>query len=271
MTSKRILVVYKTSAYQSGLKHLRRSHDIHYRTLAVVEKTLKAIGFDFKRLPRGRKFQGRHYGLVLSVGGDGTFLDAARYLETTPILGINSAPGHSVGRFCSAHPADFEKTLDTFLRGKLKTRPIERMEVRVNGKAWRHPVLNEILVSHAVPAAMSRYHLTIGSQSEAQRSSGIWISTAAGSTGAIKSSGGKVLPLFSKQFQYLPREIFEGHGARVRLRGGLLPAGHPTVTVRSQMREGRLYLDGAHQWLPFCYGDVLKIFPSKCPLRIVHP
>ena len=271
MSPKKILVVYKKSAYQLGLKNLRRSHDFHYQTLAAVEKALKNFKeVNFDRLARGKVFDGRKFDLVVSVGGDGTFLDAARHLGSTPILGVNSAPGHSVGRFCPACPDDFEKTLDAYLHGRLKTKRIERMQVRVNRKIWCHPVLNEVLVSHAVPAAMSRYLLKVGGKSEAQRSSGLWISTAAGSTGAIKSSGGKVLPLFSKQFQYLPRELFDGHGAGYHLKGGLLPATRPVVTVQSQMRGGRLYFDGAHQWLPFHYGDVLQIFLSKCPLKVIR-
>lgn len=269
MSRKTILVVYKKSAYQSGLKNLRRSHDVHYRTLARVKAALKRRGLDLKGLARGRVFDGRKFNLVISVGGDGTFLDAARHLDSTPILGVNSAPGHSVGRFCFAYPSSFERMLDPFLERRSKLKKIERMEVRVNGKLWKYPVLNEILVSHAVPAAMSRYTLKCGRRNESQRSSGLWISTAAGSTGAFKSSGGKVAPLFSKRFQYMPRELFEGHGAKHRLKGGLLPLNLKAVEVRSQMRGGRLYLDGAHQWLRFDYGDRLVIARSKYPLKVL--
>ena len=55
------------------------------------------------------------------------------------------------------------------------------------------------------PAAMTSYTLDIGSVSEPQRSSGLWIATAAGSTAAIRAAGGCILPLRSRKLQYLVR------------------------------------------------------------------
>ncbi len=260
----KFLIVYKESVYKSSLI-------FHRRSFAAVERTLKDRGIKFDRLARGKAFDESRYALVISLGGDGTFLDAARHLEKISILGVNSAPGHSVGRLCPVSQSNFEKALKDFLKGKLMTKRIQRMDVSLNGKKWRHPVLNDVLVCHAVPAAMSRYLLTVGGVCEDQRSSGLWISTAAGSTGAIRSSGGRELPLFSKRFQYLPRELFEGHGARYRLKGGLLPKSAPGLKVVSRMQEGRLYLDGAHVWLPFKYGARLDIALSRAALSALYP
>ena len=259
----KFLIVYKESVYRSSLI-------VHRRSFAAIEWTLTRRGIKFDRLARGKAFDESSYNLVISLGGDGTFLDAARYLKKTLILGVNSAPGHSVGRLCPVSRSTFEKALKDFLEGKLNIKRIHRMNISLNGKRWRHPVLNDVLVCNAVPAAMSRYRLTVGGTREDQRSSGLWISTAAGSTGAIKSSGGRELPLFSKRFQYLPRELFEGHGARYRLKGGVLPkkAGFKVV---SQMREGRLYLDGARVWRAFRYGARLEIALSRASLLALYP
>ncbi len=290
MNLRKVLIVYKQSAYQSsfgeyrqsffnrleksgdsGLKNIKRSHDLHYRTLDTVERVFRKRKIFFERSPRGKAFRGDRYDLVLSLGGDGTFLDAARFVTHTPVLGINSDPEHSVGRLCPARRSNLKDLLDAILCGKFQTKKIHRLRIRLNQQTWKHPVLNDVLICHAVPAAMSRYRITVGQKSESQRSSGIWISTAAGSTGAMKSSGGRVLPVFSKRIQYMPRELFEGHGARYRLRGGLAPDRDPSLTVRSQMREGRVYVDGAHVWLQFNYGDRLQISRSKSPLSSIYP
>ena len=61
-------------------------------------------------------------------------------------------------------------------------------------------VLNDILICHHNPGAMSRYYLTVGRVREEQRSSGVWIATAAGSSGGLHSAGGKVLPRKIKNF-----------------------------------------------------------------------
>ena len=261
--SLKFLIVYKDSVYRSSLT-------FHRRSFAAIERTLKSRGIKFDRLARGKAFDESSYDLVISLGGDGTFLDAARYLDKTPILGVNSAPGHSVGRLCPVSRSNFEKALKNFLEGELRLKRLHRMQVSLEGKRWHQPVLNDVLVCHAVPAAMSRYLLTISGTREDQRSSGLWISTAAGSTGAIKSSGGRELPLFSKCFQYVPRELFEGHGARYRLKGGVLPK-NIGLKVVSQMREGRIYLDGARVWLSFKSGAQLNITSSPTALMALFP
>ena len=45
--------------------------------------------------------------LVVAVGGDGTLLAASHNVVDVPILGVNSAPGHSVGFFCAAKRPTF--------------------------------------------------------------------------------------------------------------------------------------------------------------------
>ena len=116
---------------------------------------------------------------------------------------------------------------------------------------------------------MSHYNLQIDGRSEQQRSSGVWLSTAAGSTGAIQSAGGKKLPFNSAQIQYMPRELFEGHGVKYKLRGGVLPP-KQKIRVISQMQEGAVYFDGAHMKSSLDYGDILAISPSRYDLRFIR-
>ena len=59
--------------------------------------------WDTLRLPlRGELTSVADYNLVLSVGGDGTFLEVARYIGDLPILGVNSDP--NAARLFSAPP-----------------------------------------------------------------------------------------------------------------------------------------------------------------------
>ncbi len=75
------------------------------------------------------------------------------------------------------------------------------------------------------------------------------------------------MPMTSRRIQYVPREPFEGHGQRYRLRGGVLPE-NAGLSIVSQMQEGRLYLDGAHHPIAFEYGDRIGIEPGP-PLNAV--
>jgi hypothetical protein len=119
---------------------------------------------------------------------------------------------------------------------------LHRIAITVNGIAFPFPCLNDILVSSPNPAAMSRYVLTAGSRSEIQASSGIWISTPAGSTGGVRSAGGTVMPLEGALIQYAVREPYGPRQGRYELLRGVRHIREGLV-VRSRMPEGSLYVD----------------------------
>src|SRR6185295_12301282 len=109
---------------------------------------------------------------------------------------------------------------------------IHRMSVAINGKPVREQAFNDVLIAHRNPAAMTRYRLTIGASQEDQRSSGVWISTAAGSTAGIRSAGGRRMPITAKRLQYLVREPYTWPQRRYRLGRGLTARlGLQTLTV----------------------------------------
>ncbi len=83
----------------SELNKFKHAHDEHYKSLRAVSKILMTHGVRYTENCRGRKLNYDRFDLVITVGGDGTFLEAARMLKGQVIIGINSAPSHSVGRF----------------------------------------------------------------------------------------------------------------------------------------------------------------------------
>lgn len=260
----RVLVVCKKSARPRG-PWSRRAEETHRRTLRAVRAALAEAGLAAKATRRARSLDTRRYGLVVSVGGDGTFLEAARGAGGRPVLGVNSDPERSAGTFCAADARSFPAKLRAFLRGRVKTLLLSRIAMRLNGRPLGYPVLNEVLVTHRRPAAMSRYWLRVGRAREEQRSSGLWVATAAGSTGAIQSAGCRPLPRASRSLLYRPRELYLGGRSRCRLRGGRAAA----VTVGSLMHDGMVCADGEHLTHPFRYGDVLELRPAAPPLRRV--
>ncbi len=282
-----VLVVYKESAYtryyysRQLAGHLKKgnywkivqgSHQRHNETLKGVRETLKGLGIGFKLVLRNQiqllKRVDETYRLVVSVGGDGTLLDSSHHLLKIPILGVNSDPLRSVARFSGCDLGTFSRTLTAYLTGKLKPVLVSRLEFFVNGKRNEWLVLNDLLAATLSPAGTSRYVLKIGAKAEEQMSSGLWISSAAGSTAAIFSAGGRVMPVDSQKFQYVVREIYQKKFGPRRLLGGILP---PTqaLEVVSRMKEGRIFVDGTNLVAPFKLGDRLRVGVSNFPLKVI--
>lgn len=287
MQVTRALVVYKRSYYelygytqreghfaalqahrQAIIEAMRRSHEENQRTLEAVQAAFETVGMPYDCLYRGELGSVAGYDLLLSVGGDGTFLELARYALDTPVLGVNSDPERSTAFFCAANRSTIQSHLEALLAGNVHEVRLARLQVTINDRLLPYYALNDLLIAHANPAAMTSYTLRLGTVSEPQRSSGLWIATAAGSTAAIRAAGGRVLPLRSRRLQYLVREPYSGDGCRYHLLQGTVAAGTP-LEVISKTRRGRLFMDGPHLRFSLGLGDVLTVTSAATPLRVL--
>jgi NAD+ kinase len=133
-------------------------------------------------------------------------------------------------------------------------------------------VLNEALFCHAIPAATSRYVVSFAGKIEDQRSSGVWVSTAAGSTGAARSAGGRILPFASRKLQLIVREPYlESRRASepVPIELDHLVFEPPeSLILLSKMEDARLYLDGPFRQIPVGLGDRVVCQVSSEPLHV---
>ena len=265
---KAVLIRKKTPDIKNEIKRFKKAHDEHHRTLKIVESMLRRYGIRCSKRSRGQRIDFSKYDLVITVGGDGTFLEAARSLKDQVIIGVNSAPSFSVGKLCAADAKNFPDIMNGLLHDRLRFTFWPRLHLNLQGHACPVECTNDILVCHSNPAAMSRYYLEMRGIKEEQRSSGLWIAAPAGTSGAIKSAGGRVLKPDEKKIQYMPRELYGGFKQKYRLQGGILNAGS-TITITSLMREGAIFVDGTHFNLKFPFNAVGKVSLSPHPLRTV--
>ncbi len=284
-----ILVTYKKSRYEQlviesdkdqGLEKLvragdtsidamRQSHRTHCDNLDRVCEELTRRDLSFDRIHRGEVDSTEEYDLIMPVGGDGTVLDISHRVEDIPVLAINSHPTSSVGYFCAGVADEISTLLDRTLEARWEPLHLQRFHVCIDDEDCSPPILNDVLISHSNPAAVSRYLLRIGEDSaEQQRSSGIWISTPAGSTAAIRSAGGFVLPIESNCMEYLVREPYPMPGERYRFGRGVLEA-DDQFEVISKMEEGHIYMDGPHISRSFSIGEVARI-ESDAPSLVIY-
>lgn len=275
----RVLVVYKKSFLESHeadrevvdqlhapvRAELLRADVENRKALADVTAFLEEQGVPYDAVFRGGLAARRRYDLVISVGGDGTFFAASHYVHDTPMFGINSDPSSSLGIWTCADRRTFREPLRLALLGKLKRTRLNRMKVSVNGRPLRELPLNDVLFAHRNPGAMTRYRMEADGRREEQKSSGLWIATAAGSTAGIRSAGGRRMPVTSKRLQYVVREPFGWPERRYRLARGEASR----IVLFTRMMDAGIWIDGPRIHYALTLGDRVDIRTGAAPLGVL--
>jgi NAD+ kinase len=288
MSRPRVIVVAKRSAlarFQGGegdtraqklldtghetVKKWLPAHEQHVRVVDQVVEALEKAGVETLLLHGAQaEFDPLGAHLIVTVGGDGTLLAASHNVSNVPILGVNSAPRYSVGFFCAARGREAVRTLRKALEGEVPSVRLNRMAVRINGQLRSERVLNEALYCHAEPAATSNYIVQAGGRREEQRSSGFWVGPAAGSTAAMRSAGGRILPLTSKKLQMVVREPYLGHGRKLSLVRCVVGE-RAKIIAWSKMERVRIFLDGPYRMIRGRLGDEVSFEASEQPLTVI--
>jgi len=243
---------------------LHRAHDENLKATEAVEAFLAGCGVTWRRGDPPGPEQDGEFDLVVTVGGDGTLLYSSHWLKETPIVGINSRPDFSVGWFCAATRHDYEARLRTILAGEAEPRHLARCSVVVGGVELPPPALNDFLYTAVNPASSTVYSVELDGRRELQKSSGIWVSTAAGSTAGILNAGGTRMPLDATLLQFAVREVFRRQDT-LRLLRGTFTGG---LRITNLTPEAAVWVDGGQIRHDLGYGDVIEARLSPDPLKI---
>lgn len=254
---------------------LLHSHNENASTLTAVEQALQGRGVETKVIDMDSltKADVHWADLVVSVGGDGTFLTATHHFDesdSTPVVGVNSSPTSSYGHFCAANRNTFAEWLDRIMQGDVGTVSLWRLQVFVNGVAYPIMALNDCLFAADIAACTTKYIISANGATQHQKSSGIWVSTSAGSTAAIHSAGGFPQPLYQRQLQWRVRELFRQSVPGEPLLSGFVSS-QECLSLVCRIPNGRIFLDGHRDNIPVNFGDVITFAPSRSPLEWVPP
>jgi len=166
-----------------------------------IHKTIEQQGFrsvpDLElskaaKVPGGVPLRKMEIDLLVTLGGDGTVLKAAKEMRRskTPILGVNMGRR---GYLTEVEPADFSVALSKWAKKDFELE--EQWELSVyDQRTLVGEALNEALLLPTIPAKMLNLNLALGGKRVFQaRADGIIISTPTGSTAHSFSAGGPVL------------------------------------------------------------------------------
>ncbi len=190
---KNVLVVVKQTPYEQYMQlknqgkapvalrweRLLNRYQVHKQCVANVENLLKNIGINYSIIGREELHRGliMDKDLVIAVGGDGTVLNTASFLDDTlPVLGVNSDPTkpeeqgitkvkderRSRGALCAMSANNIQEHLPRVLYGEIAPGQRSRIQVLVRStytETRLPPALNDILATHPIPAAVSRFRM----------------------------------------------------------------------------------------------------------------
>lgn len=207
--------------------------------------------------------------VLLVLGGDGTFLRAARAVidDDVPILGINVG---KVGFLSKVEAGAIERVLGLLLDGRYTLEPRMALDGRIlrGGEQLgeRLAALNDIVIARGALARVVRLDTSIDSSHLASFvADGLVVATPTGSTGYSFSAGGPVLGPTARNLVVTPiagylttiRSVVVGPEAVVRCR---IVAAH----------EALVSVDGRED-IPLAVGDVVEVRAIERPVRLVEP
>ncbi|MGN7611294.1 NAD(+)/NADH kinase [Magnetococcales bacterium HHB-1] len=225
------------------------------------------------RLPKGCDCRpqddlSRGQDLLVVLGGDGTFLVAARTLkeENIPILGINMG---RLGFLTEVPDTDMFSTLKDVLAGRyrIEKRVMFSVEVERRGeKVLQQRVLNDAVIHKGELARMIEFEVEVDRQFVfSSRADGLILSTPTGSTAYALSAGGPIVHPALEAILMVP--ICPHTLAN---RPILVPGqGEVAITMVADDAERLLTLDGQSGFV-LEDGDRLLIRQSRHRLRLLH-
>ncbi len=134
--------------------------------------------------------------LVISLGGDGTLIHAARLLRgrATPILGVNLG---TLGFLTEIAASDLGPALDEAIAGRLPVESRLKLKCKLvrDGKTiLEDAALNDVVINRGALARMSDHELWMdGNFVTTYRSDGAVVCTPTGSTAYALSAGGPIV------------------------------------------------------------------------------
>ncbi len=129
--------------------------------------------------------------LVVSLGGDGTFLRASRLARAAscPVLGVNFG---RLGYLLEVAPEEFDAVLDGAIAGTAIVE--DRLGLRVEAPGLEAFALNELALEKSVPGHMVRVDTSVnGEHLLTYAADGVVVATPTGSTAYNLSAGGPVV------------------------------------------------------------------------------
>ena len=196
----------KKSFHAEQLFRLLKRHDAQ---LCTNREFYQFLTNDLRlHLPQVELFDGDdfHADMIISLGGDGTFLKAASHVgrKGIPILGINTG---RLGFLADISPEEMEETFDEIHAHRYRTEERTLLQLKCDDpRLTRSPyALNEIAVLKRDSSSMISIRATVGGMLlTTYQADGLIVATPTGSTAYSLSVGGPIIAPDSQTIALTP-------------------------------------------------------------------
>jgi NAD kinase len=211
--------------------------------------------------------------IIVVIGQDGLVANTAKYSKGIPIIAVNPDKQRYDGVLLPFDTSDFVAGVENVIADKFQSKIMRFAEARLND-GQRLLAFNDLFIG-ASSHISARYKISYGNNTEEQSSSGLIVSTPAGSTGWLSSVFNMaygVANVFEKNLKpkkpkikdnellFAVREPFQSIKTQIGITAGIVNSKH-LLTIESLMpTSGIIFSDGIEaDFLKFHSGSIAKI------------
>lgn len=263
-----------------------QEHDAFHRSLDAVQSALTGA-LKYKIVPRQYMpaflFAEKH--LIIVLGQDGLVANTAKYANGRPIIAVNPDKSRYDGILLPYVPTDFIQGIHAVMEDRQHQKQVFFAQARLND-GQQLLAFNDLFIG-AASHVSARYRISFERKSENHSSSGIIVSTQAGSTGWLSSIFNMaygVTSMFEQDLQlkrpqvnprdllFAVREPFQSVQSQIGITAGIIQTGHQ-LTIESHMpSNGVIFSDGIEQdFLNFNSGTIATIGLSEETACLIQP
>lgn len=284
----------RSTGYSGGddaYNDLEAEHETYTRELASlrdgVDFGLPAMVVDRAFLPT---FLFGPDDIVVALGQDGLVANVAKYTIGLPIIAVNPDPSRFDGILLPYSVVTGISAINDVIKNRAIVRKVTLAEAVLND-GQRLLAFNDLFIGSRTHVS-ARYRIQSGERSEVQSSSGVLVSTGAGSTGWLSSifnmatavSGlargaanqqrprTTIAAWEDRKLIYVVREPFASKVSQVGMAIGSIPEGTELIIESHMPDHGAIFSDGIESdYIAFNSGAVARITVARQFATLVVP
>jgi NAD kinase len=276
----------------ASFQEYQDAHDAYMRSLQQLREALpRGVRHQFIERSFLPNYLFETRALVAALGRDGLVVNTAKYLSGQLLVGFNPDPARIDGVLVRVPVGQAADVFALAQGGVVNSAAITMARAALSDGQSLHAV-NDLFIGQRTHVS-ARYRLQYRDVQEDQSSSGIIVSTGAGSTGWLRSiltgAAGVVeavsgpSPAHSVREDYRfdwdarhlvfsVREPFVSRASSAQLVFGRIPAGEELVITSQMPQNGVIFSDGVESdFLEFNSGRIARVSVADRKVRLVLP